>query len=241
MKIWMLIGLLFTLAGPDGVNAITDDYALLLKKYVSADGVDYQGWKDHPNDLARLGQAAETVAQPLPANTDRSTRLAYYINAYNIWTLVKVLEDYPIESVKSVRPFFGFFKDKDITVDGKVTSLDALEKEILLPQFKDPRIHFAINCASRSCPPLISEPFAANRLEEQLEAVTRHFISENPYAYEQKDGALYLSSLFDWYRADFEKKGAVFPFINRYRSVPIPADAQVRYLPYDWSLNQAPR
>ena len=113
-------------------------------------------------------------------------------------------------------------------------SLDAVEHDILRKR-DEPRIHFAINCASRSCPKLANEPYRADRLEEQLERVTRDFIQSD--ANTLTADSISLSAIFKWFREDFEATG-VLSFINRYSGVVINPDAKIRYKPYDWSLNE---
>jgi hypothetical protein len=133
---------------------------------------------------------------------------------------------------------FGFFTGDRIRVAGEKMSLNRLEKEKIIKGFKEPRIHFAVNCASVSCPPLYSEPFTAEQLETQLDLLTRRFLNNNPQAVRLDQERYLLSSIFDWYEGDFKASGGVLAFINRYRSQPIPEKSKIGFMDYDWKLNE---
>ena len=142
------------LMAPDWVNAAVDNtlYAELLAKYVKNGVVNYQGFKEEEDKLDRYLQILEgTNTESLSHNE----QFAFYINAYNAWTIKLVLTGYPgIESIKDLGGFFTSPWKKSIArIDGKVLTLDQIENDILRPRFADPRVHFAINCASKSCPP----------------------------------------------------------------------------------------
>lgn len=219
-----------------------DDYASLLRKYAGASGVRYTEWKKNAADLetmARITTAIQT--RPLSGKKTPEEK-AFLINAYNIGVLKGVLEAHPILTVLEIAPDFGFFSENRIVLHGKKTSLNDLEKNLLLKTFRDPRIHFALNCASRSCPPLSTEPFRTQTLDAQLDAVTRAFLDTHPEAVLWSPGGreVHISSIFDWYAADFEPSGGVTAFINRYRKDPVPVSLKPGFLPYVWNLNEAP-
>jgi Protein of unknown function, DUF547 len=121
-----------------------------------------------------------------------------------------------------------------------VVSLNQIEKELLLGTFPDARIHFAINCASVSCPPLSAIPFRATTLSVQLDELTRNFLQKNPEAMQLRGDSASLSALFDWYAADFASDGGVISFINRYRIPLLNPKLKLTYLPYNWKLNESP-
>ena|SRR5258708_446162 len=137
-----------------GMEAWETDHTRLLQKYVKTSGVGYAVWKENSADVQALKDIISQIGATGPSSQKREAQLAYYINAYNALVLAGVLDRYPIRSVRDVAPFYGFFTQNNITVAGKKTSLYALERKLLIPKFTEPRIHFAINCASRSCPPL---------------------------------------------------------------------------------------
>ncbi len=216
----------------------TSDYAMLLKKYATPKGVRYKAWKADANDHARLTSIAEQIAKKGPSSQARDARLAYYMDAYNIWTLKGVLDAYPIKSVRDIAPLFGFFTQPRIKVGGETMSLNKLEKEIIIKGFKEPRIHFAINCASASCPPLLPEPWTAGNLNARLDAATAEFINANPLGLSVKGDKVRLSKIFDWYKADFQPAGGAVKYVNRYRTQALPEGIKVEFQNYDWALNE---
>lgn len=176
----LLLGM--TLTGLRAAEPWEAAYATLLNKYATPQGVRYAAWKQSAADLEALAALTRQIASSGPTTPGRNGQLAYLTNAYNIWTLHGVLEKYPIESVRDVAPLFGFFTQSRITVAGEKMSLNKLEKEHILKKFQEPRVHFALNCASVSCPPLRAEPYTASRLDAQLDDATRHFLNTNPHA-----------------------------------------------------------
>lgn len=215
-------------------------YAELLKAHVSNEVVDYQGFK---KDEAKLDRYLEILAKTDTRTLSRNEQFAFYINAYNAWTIKLILSGYPgIKSIKDLGTFFKSpWKKKIARIDGKVVTLDNIEHDILRPRFKDPRIHFAVNCASRSCPPLMSKPYQGDVLDQQLTRITEKFINE-PERNRLKGNTLYVSRIFDWYADDFNgdivafflkyAKGNTLKMLKENRS-----GIDVEYLDYDWSLN----
>ena len=168
----------------------------------------------------------------------KKEQLAFYLNAYNAWILHEALGKYPTNSVKDL--LFTFFTSQRIKVTGEKMSFNHLEKDIIRRKFNDPRVHFALNCASRSCPPLNREAFQGDRLDSQLEKLSVAFVNSPrgvDYMPEKKTAA--LSAIFNWYRDDFKAVGGVMAFINQRRRPPLPNDTKVTYQDYDWSLNEA--
>ena len=216
------------------------DFGRLLAKYVTPAGrVKYAEWKANAADVAALQKITDTIGSGGPGDSSRDGRFAFHINAYNAWMLRLVLDAYPIKSVRDIAPLFGVFTGPRIMFGGKKVSLNHLEKEVLIPEFKDPRVHFAINCASTSCPPLLNAPFTAAKLNAQLDAQAKAFANKGAGAVQVSGNKAELSKIFDWYAADFKASGGPIGFLNKYRSEPIPAGAKLNYFEYDWNLNEA--
>lgn len=215
-------------------------YSLLLKRHLKDGHVDYRGFRDDEKILdGYLSILEKTVTDSLSPDE----QFAFYINAYNAWTIKLILTGYPgIESIKDLGSLFQSpWKKKICRIDGKSISLDEIEHDILRPRFKDPRVHFAINCASKSCPPLYPEPFSGSKLNRQLDAATAAFIN-NAERNRVEGNALYVSRIFKWFSEDFNND--VIGFFRKYargnlKSVldKLEPPFDIRYLDYDWSLN----
>lgn len=211
----------------------------LLEKHVSVEGnVNYQGFQQDQQALDRYLDLLS--ANPPASNWSEAEQLAYWINAYNAFTVKLILDHYPLTSIKDIAnglPMINspwdikFFKIGETDMD-----LNTIEHEILRKQFAEPRIHFAINCASFSCPRLRNEAFEANTLEQQLEDQTYGFIY-NPDKNRISDSSIQLSSIFSWFEGDFTKEGDLISFIRPYK-VDIREDLKIEYIEYDWLLNE---
>ncbi len=215
--------------------AAPPEYAALLKKYVAPEGVRYADWHGNADDMKKLeavvGFYADT--QP-PANRDDS--LAWHLNAYNAWILHNILKKYPTKGPLDGETFF--FHGNRIKVAGKQTSFDHLEQKVIRPTFEEPRIHFALNCAAGSCPPLWNEPFRGDTLDRDLERLTREFINDNPEGVVPEGNRVKLSKIFEWYADDFGGKDNLVAYVNKFRNSPVTADANVEFLDYRWTLNE---
>ena len=202
----------------------------LLRKHVGADGkVNYKGFK---TDKAALDAYLKTLADNLPADSwSRAEKMAYWINAYNAFTIDLVTDHYPLKSIMDLDG--GKTWDlKRIELGGKKYSLNQIENDILRPVFKDSRLHFALNCAARSCPPLMNRAFSADNLEAMLEQRTRRFVNDPKYN-SIAAGKATVSRIFEWYAADF---GDLRAFLYRYTKVKLEAGA-IGFAEYDWRLN----
>ena len=215
-------------------------YAGLLKKYVKNGVVNYQGFKNEESVLDKYLKVLEEVNSK---TLSRKEQFAFYINAYNSWTIKLILSGYP--GVKSIKELGSLFKSpwkkKICRIDGKIMTLDDIEHSILRPRFKDPRVHFAINCAAKSCPPLRSEPYRVGELNKQLDEMAKAFINDNGRN-RFEDHTLYVSSIFKWFREDFNKD--IISFFVKYANGDLKGQLEakrgkikVKYLDYDWSLN----
>jgi Protein of unknown function, DUF547 len=215
----------------------TETYNRLLGKYVTSGGVKYAEWKNNAADLQAIQAVVDGIAKENVSAMEKRQQLAFYINAYNAWILHEALGKYPTKSVKD--PLFTFFTGKRIKVAGQDSSFNALEKETIRSKFSEPRVHFALNCASRSCPPLNREAFSAGKLEEQLEKLAKGYVnSERGVKYSAESKTAQLSKIFDWYKDDFKGEGGPLAFINKRRATTIPNDAKISYQDYDWGLNE---
>ena len=221
----------------------------LLKKHVAvldagrASQVRYAGMA---RDRAALKEYLEKVSSVKEAEFDRWARApqeAFLINAYNAFTVEKVLTRYPdIKSIWDFGKLFGNpFKDRFFTLLGKKSSLDDIEHGLLRKSFREPRVHFALNCASVSCPMLREEAYVGHRLERQLEEQAVRFLSDrsrNRFALAGAGaGTLQVSKIFDWYQEDFAPREK---FLARYAGQLGGISSQIAFLEYDWTLNDSP-
>lgn len=194
--------------------------------------VDYEQLASDPD----LAKSVSLIEQQ---NTDQlrtpEQRLAFYINAYNIFALQLVAENWPIDSIKDAgnwwRPVWYHNVGK---IDGEAVSLDDIEHEILRPM-GEPRIHMAIVCASVSCPDLRREAFRADILDRQLEEQTRQFLGNEQKGVKNAGRTWHVSKIFDWFDKDFEPAG-VAAFIGQYRNLSDDAEIQAD-IEYDWAVN----
>ncbi|EMR04233.1 DUF547 domain-containing protein [Cesiribacter andamanensis] len=215
----------------------------LLKKWVDERGmVDYKGFASDRKALRAYLQQLEASA-PDPERWSREEQLAYWLNAYNAFTIELILRHYPLESIKDIKagpqiPFVNTPWDiKFIRIGGRELDLNNIEHNIIRPGFEEPRIHFALVCAARSCPKLRREAYVADRLEGQLAEQARSFLLDPDKNIVRSD-RLQLSKLFDWYGGDFTKGRSLQEAIREYSGVPVSKDAPIRYLYYNWQLNE---
>lgn len=215
------------------VNVDHNDWDALLKKHVNSAGmVDYKGFhEDRPavnaymKKLADLNPTKKWSVQEL---------LAYYINLYNVYTVDLILTNYPTKSIQDID---GAFTKAFIPIGNRTLSLGGLENGVLR-KMNEPRIHFAINCASISCPILSRDAYTAAKINEQLEDATTGFINSNKNEINAKNPK--ISSIFKFYTKDFitDKTPSLAAFINQYSDKQIENNVAVQYKEYDWSLNE---
>lgn len=218
-------------------------YAQVLQRHVDNGLVDYVGLKAN---RAPLDAYLNMMGSVDPATLSRDEQLAFYINLYNAATLKLIIDHYPVESIKDIGPFFSTpWKQKVVVLDGELVTLDNIEHDIVRPTFKEPRIHFALNCTAMSCPPLLTAPYEAQTLNKQLDTAAIGYINDGNNNY--LDGnKLYVSEIFDWFSEDFPED--FIRWFVRYARGELKAgmDAvivsgrtlKVKYLDYDWSLNE---
>ena len=202
----------------------------LLKKHVAATGkVNYKNLKA---DKAALEAYLKMLSENTPVDSwSKNDKFAYWINAYNAATLKTIVDNYPLSSITKLDG--GKTWDvKRNTLGGKKLSLNDIENQILRPM-GDARIHFAINCAAKSCPPLFNQAFTAENLNNCLELRTKQFI--NSSANTLKSNEIKISKIFDWYGKDF---GNVASFVSKYANTKVSKTAKVSFNDYDWRLNE---
>lgn len=217
-------------------------YAELLGKYVKDGRVDYAGFK---REEAKLDAYLEILKSIDPGKLSRDERMAYYINVYNAFTIKLILREYPdLESIKDIGGIFSSpWKIKFININGQEYHLDNIEHDILRPEFKDPRVHFAVNCASIGCPELINVPYEGATLDARLSANTAAHIND-PAKTRLEGEKLYVNKIFKWFSEDFEEEG-VPVFVKKFAEGDLKTrldaldndDIRLKYLDYDWSLN----
>lgn len=235
-----------------------DTWDTLLSRHVSyergevASVVNYQGFANDRDTLRRYLQTLENVDRETFDSWTNPDQLAFLINAYNAWTVELILTQWPeLDSIKDLGSLFRSpWKQKLAPLLGKTRTLDEIEHDMIRGsgRYQEPRIHFAVNCASVGCPALRREAYRGSRLDAQLESATSHFLADdtrNRY----RDGVLEVSPIFKWYGEDFGDADGVGRFLAEYaealsvssavaRQI-AQGDVDIRYLDYDWSLNDA--
>ncbi|WP_281847279.1 DUF547 domain-containing protein [Olleya namhaensis] len=206
----------------------------LLQKHVSDNGnVNYKSFKtDHKKLVEYIHILALLKSNPEFDSISKNEKLAYWINAYNALTIDLIIKNYPVKSIKDIKDPWG---QKLWELGDKWYSLEDIEHEILR-KMDEPRIHFAIVCASYSCPKLQNTAFTASSLETQLTAATKQFLSDTKRN-EVKENSLKLSKIFKWFDKDFEQNGSLIDFLNKYTDITISAKAKISYKDYNWDLN----
>ena len=257
----ILIAVALAAVSAAGFDHAYERYAKVIRDHVRMPSVDYSALK---KGRAALDAAVDGFAQATDAEErawTREQRLAFWINAYNAFTLRAIVDHYPIRAPwltlqprNSIRQIDGVWTTMRWRAAGREVTLDDIEHQILRRELKEPRIHFAINCASISCPPLPPEPYRAEKLDAQLDEAARRYLA-SPEGLRVDGDTLRVSSILDWYGQDFVERFASFAPHGRgekeraVRGVVIrfgPADAaalaqkastRIRFLSYDWSLN----
>ncbi len=201
---------------------------------VTFNAVDYKGVSQDPRYPQLIAQIEKISPETLE---NRDEQLAFYINAYNVYAIKMVVEHYPVDSIRDIGSFFFPVWGRTAgTIGGKPFSLDDIEHEVLR-KLGEPRIHFAIVCASLSCPNLRTEAYRAEKIEQQLESQTQTFLLNESKGLLLEGQRVRVSQIFDWFEEDFEKAGGVEQFIRHYRDLPARINLRAN-LPYNWDLNE---
>lgn len=215
-------------------HSLFDD---VLKKHVVNGAVDYAAIKKD----GRLEKYTKQISTREPATIkDSHDRLAFWINAYNAYTIKLILDNYPVTSIRDIKKGdTGPWDIVWIDIHDRQYSLNQIEHEIIRKEFDEPRIHMALVCAAVSCPPLRSEAYIGKTLDRQLSDNSKIFLSDkSKNRYDQSTNVLYLSELFSWYGKDFVSAyGSAEAFALKMLGVNPETSPQIKYLSYDWSLN----
>ncbi len=219
----------------------------LLHQYVDQGKVDYRAWQA---DSAALKQWLNEISSADGVeNLEPNQQLALWLNLYNALVIDQVLERYPIDSIRPTFlgipnwiSFLQFFQRNVIKINNQPYNLNQIEHDTIRPQFRDPRIHFALVCAAVGCPLLRNEAYQPERVQQQLEEDAQRFIN-NPQKVRCEPPFLYCSQIFKWYEKDFLiQHPSISVYIQQYLSPTVPdamrSGLTIRYLTYDWSLNQ---
>ncbi len=208
-------------------------WEIILKRYVDREGnVDYDALKKKENMLDDFLNILEKTK--IDYSWNASEKIAFWINVYNAYTIKLILKNYPVKSIKDIRRPWD---KKFFTVNGEFLSLGDVEHQILRKKFTEPRIHFAINCASKSCPRIVQIPYTGDNLNNLLDRQTKEYIN-NPKLNKVGRDSFQLSKLFSWFSKDFkETEGSVEKFVNRYSKISINNQKNNGFIEYDWNLN----
>lgn len=230
------------------------EYDSLLNKYVTSDKVNY---KDLVKEKDKLFNFTDRIAKLSPDShrdmfPTKNDKLAYWINAYNAYILETIIRNYPVDSIKDIN-FIGvtIWLNKNLIGDEEI-SFKSLEDDIIRERFQDPRIHFAINCASASCPPLKNRAFVPDELESQLNNSTKYFINDKDnFFVDEIEKEIYISAIFNWYEDDFTewleeihpeiKDPNILDYIKLYYDGKFNEEwytFDIEFFDYDWSLNE---
>lgn len=223
-----------------------DLFTRVLKSHVREGRVDYRGLKQSRDFAEAIRQFSRTNPASL---SSRNEQMAFWINVYNAFTLKLITDNYPVRSINDLHAAPGLvlsvltgrtvWQRWTFEINGERYTLDRVEHDILRKRYADFRIHAAVNCASRGCPPLRAEAFEPARLDAQLEDQMRVFLRSSKIG---SDGTLYVSKIFDWYRSDFETRGplsgALRPYLPPEAAARLQAGTKIEFLDYDWALNE---
>ena len=233
------------------------DWQIALKNYVGPkEGlVAYGAWKKDQSKLDSFLNQAKALSKAQYTEMNRDERIAFWINVYNAFTVKQILNHYPIKRSgfnfypgNSIRQINGVWTKYKLQAGSRVVSLSDIENKILRKELDEPLIHFAINCASKSCPKLQNTAYKGASLRNQLNKAVTEFLHDKS---KNRIGArkMKLSKIFDWYKDDFQKHylgrkihpgkspadSAILNFLSRYK---LSTNADISYMPYDWSLNE---
>ncbi|MDX2127698.1 MAG: DUF547 domain-containing protein [Chloroherpetonaceae bacterium] len=216
-------------------------FTVLLKKHVVNGKVDYEAFRNSREFEAYLKSLEQDTVFFSNRKPSKESQIAFWINAYNAFTIHLITKNTGIKSIMDIRP--NAWREQFFTVAGKKMTLDEIEKTILIKELGEDRVHFTCVCAAVSCPPLQSEAYEGFKLEAQLERAARNFINDT-LRNEIQIGSpkIKIAQIFNWYSADFSKFGGVKSFLARYLDEPkrswlLDGVKEIEYFGYDWSLN----
>lgn len=228
----LLVAILFV----SQIQAQTSIFNDVLQNHVTKNGiVDYKSFK---NEEAKLDSFISYLENTSPDNSwSANKQKAFWINAYNAYTIKLILENYPLKSITDIKQDGKTaWKIPFAKVGGKTYTLDFIEHEILRKNFSDPKIHVGVNCASGSCPKLGNVAFTEENIETELTGLMKDFINDTSRNNLSKN-KVQISEIFNWFKDDFTKNGSIIDFLNSYSETEISKKAKISYLKYDWTLN----
>ena len=205
----------------------------LLQKHVSGNGVvNYDSFK---KEEYKLNEYLKMLTSAEPKESwSRNKKLAYYINLYNASTVSLILKNYPVKSIKDIENAWDI---SFIKIGKKTISLNYLENKIIRPVFKEPKIHFAVNCGAASCPKLSNNAFSEKNVDTLLQENTERFLKSSGIGIKQNGGEVELSKIFEWYADDFGGKDNLLEWITTNSSLDLSKDSVKSFITYDWELN----
>lgn len=236
-KIYVILALLLVtpfISRATNLSRFTSQANQFFNKWVVNGDIDYASLKNKFVEIESLYQDINTMNLNGAAPGEKKS---FYINAYNLAVIYQVTKYYPL---KSPLDQSGFFDKVKHTIAGKSMTLNYLEILVLMKKFNDPRIHFAIACASRSCPDLASYAFKSDGLDANLDMRTERVVNNPEYvAINTSDQSVRLTKIFKWYENDFlSNASSVIGYLNKYRKEKIPEHYALTYMDYDWKLNE---
>jgi hypothetical protein len=231
-----ILSFLFAFLIVSSLQAQTVVFDNLLKTNVDAEGnVNYKGLKSSEVELdSYLTYLEETLPEK---NWSAAKTKAFWVNAYNAYTIKIILENYPLKSIMKInKKGKNAWKIPFAKVGGKTYTLNDIEHEILRKNYNDPKIHVGVNCASGSCPQLGNFAFTEENYEVKTDELMKKFINDSSRN-KISEKKLKISKIFDWFKGDFTKDGSLIEFLNKYSDTKISKKAKISFLEYDWSLN----
>lgn len=204
-----------------------------LGKYVSNGHVNYASIKSNKSELMAIINEFESTSPS--SSWSKNEKLCFWINAYNIFTIKLIVDNYPTSSITKItaKPW----DKKFIEIGGSTYSLNGIETDIIRKKYDEPRIHFALNCASKSCPILLNKAYKPATLNSQLTSQTKAFLNDTSKNDFSSKKSVEISSIFDWYKDDFSSSGGVIAFINKYKGTDYDSP-KISYMDYSWDLNK---
>lgn len=246
----LLLSAAIMLASISGVSAQGFDHQhalfnTVLQQHVSKGDVNYAAIKANPEQLEKYIAQAAAVSRAEFDGWNQAEKISFLSNLYNAVTLKLIIDNYPVKSIKKIGGFFTSpWSLKVVPLFGEQESLDYLEHKVIRKWFNEPRIHFALVCAAKSCPPLRSEAYVPSRMDEQFDDQGRVFMAQTSKNRVSGDGStLVLSKIFDWYGGDFttgDRSVAdyVKPYLPEAARARLASNPRLKYSDYDWSLNK---
>lgn len=231
-RILLVICSIATLSTYANSNQFFSKADVFFKQYVKSGLVNYQGIKNSPQ---QLNQLVQLMAEVKTDKLDKNTFLAFYINAYNVAVIKNVITHYPLKSPLDVK---GFFKETKFKIGGKEVTLDQIENQIIRPKYKDARVHFALVCGAKGCPPLISQAYTPSNVQSLLTRQTKLAL-DNPSFTKVKGNSVQLTEIFNWYKQDFgNSNNEIIEFINKFKTNKLKPNTSISHYTYNWELNK---